>query len=203
MASYVRRREMISGVNANVLGAYSAPPAKVTDSQASAVSSKQQATDTVEISQSSRLLGKAVFKLPNWESVKEFKREFSVKLRDILQEAGIDRDPPLNITQNMNTGVFSVTGDNPRAAEVQDILNGNDELKTLHHSMQAIASHIPAMEEGLKFQAEYRAAQGAAAVQSVVAKYSSLFSGMQPQHSFTTQYGPNGAMLYMDGKSVA
>lgn len=192
----------VNSSNASVAYGYTSST-RLTDSRGTAENSRRPAYDELQISESGKLLSKlADLKLPNWQSVNELKNDFSAMLNKTLNEAGIDSNPPFNITQTDN-GVFSVTGDNPKAAQVQDILNNNDELKTLHHNMQAIASHIPGIEESLKFQREYRAANGAAEIQSVIAKYSSLFSGSTAHHSFATIFGSEGAVLQMDGKAVA
>lgn len=173
------------------------------DSGATTAARGQSVSDRVDISEPGRLLSKATFKLPSWQSVHELKSEFSAKLKEALNEAGIESNPPFTITQDVNTGVFSVTGDNPQAAQVQELLNNNDELKMLHHNMQAIASHMPGIEASMKFQREYLATDGAAAIQNVIAKYSRLFYGRPIPHSFTTLYGSEGAVLQMDGRKVA
>ncbi|HEY3418603.1 MAG TPA: hypothetical protein VGM23_17135 [Armatimonadota bacterium] len=194
---------MINNVDSNsALAMYgSTSSARRIAAGALAENSGNTAGDTLEISQTGSLLSKSALKLPNWQSVKELKNDFSALLDKTLKAAGIDSTPPFTITQT-DEGVFTVTGDNPKAAQVQDILNKNDDLKMLHHNMQAIASHIPGIEASLQFQREYAAA-GSAAVQAVVAKYSSLFAGNTTNHSFTTIYSAEGATLQMDGKTVA
>jgi hypothetical protein len=179
-------------------------PTMLVDSQEIAENSEKSVSDELEISEPGKLLGRlGTLKTPSWQSVNEFKKEFSAMLNKVLNEAGIDSNPPFKITQNVNSGVFSVTGDNPKAAQVQDILNNNEELKMLHHNMQAIASHIPGIEASLKFQREYRAANGIDEIQNVVSKYGSLLYDKAAHHSFMTIFDSEGTILQMDGKEVA
>lgn len=155
--------------------------------------------DTVDLSGDLRRISRTSLLLPTIENVNALTARFSGALGAALAEAGIAATPPFELTENAD-GTVTAHGERDDLAAIEAVVNGNEDLRRLHHNATAVASHAYAMEDALAFHREYRAA---ADPQAVIRKYAYLFSGSRPKTTISMVFGEKGAELRFNGEPWA
>ncbi|MBX7255697.1 MAG: hypothetical protein K1Y02_05000 [Candidatus Hydrogenedentes bacterium] len=153
--------------------------------------------DTVEFSGASQLLASQPLILPTAKSVQALSADLASKLGDFFRENGFEKDPPITIKVDDNTGVISVTGDRNDTDRIAELINENKDLAYQVRTLNAISSHAYEMPKHLAFQEEYRDSDNP---EDIVSKYSYLF-GPQVHRSFSIVYDGSAVQMMVDGKA--
>lgn len=135
--------------------------------------------------------------LPTFDIMRALSYQLNEKLAEILKEAGIPFAPPFDMKMNYPTNSVRIESDRDDADWISDILNGDPGIKNVIQTTIAIGSHVSRIEEELKLQRDYRAAD---IPESLVSKYSYLSSGEKQSHTFSLRYGGNGLEFLSDEK---
>lgn len=112
--------------------------------------------------------------------------EFKDKLSNLLEEYGIERDPPFNLMGNGAGGV-NVIGEHPQKTEIEQIFKDHPEMQEDYNRISANSSFLRACDEAVKFQKAY-----AQNPQEAVRRFAYLFSNNQP--SFIMQVSSDNIM---------
>jgi len=155
--------------------------------------------DTVQLSSAGRLAASGLLDsliLPAEGNVRQLSAGLSQDLGDLLANAGISPQPPIEFGVNA-AGEIQVKGDRPDKEKILEVINGNDQVKEEIRTTAAISSHLAGIAESLKFQKEYLASNDP---ESVVAKYSYLFNSSPQSHDISLLFNGNGINVMEDGK---
>lgn len=134
--------------------------------------------------------------LPTARNVKELSADLSEKLADIFSRSGIPSHPPVRFKVDERAGRIKAESDSPAALQIEELVNGDHDVKLLFETISAIGSHTYEMPKHLQFQREYLASNDP---EQVITKYSSLF-GPQPGHHFSMIYNGSTIRMIVDGK---
>lgn len=155
--------------------------------------------DTVQVSSAGRLAASGLLDsliLPTEDNVRQLSATLSSDLNDLLSNAGISPQPPIEFGVNA-AGEIQVRGDRPDQEKILEVINGNDKVKEEIRTTAAISSHLAGIAESLKFQQEYQASSNP---ESVVAKYSYLFNSSARSHDISLRFDGNGINVMEDGQ---
>ncbi|MFA6243478.1 MAG: hypothetical protein WC655_21235 [Candidatus Hydrogenedentales bacterium] len=161
------------------------------------LSNSESNLDTVEISNVGSLLASQPLLLPTNKNVQALSAGLASKLGGFFRENGIEKDPPITIEVDNNTGAISVSGDRDDTGRIAELINEDPELSKQIRTLNAISSHAYEIPKHLAFQEEYRNSDSP---EDVVAKYSSLF-GPQMARSFSIVYDGSAVQMMVDGKA--
>lgn len=135
--------------------------------------------------------------LPTREAVEGLTAELTQKLSEKFAAAGIAADPPVTFTVDGEGGVHAV-GDRADLAEIEALIAADGDLARSIRTVNAIASHAHALENGghLEFQRAYRLSANA---NEVVAQYANLF-GAPRTAAMSVSYSSAGVSVAADGQ---
>jgi hypothetical protein len=156
--------------------------------------------DAVQVSAEGRLLASTLMQdliLPTEENVRRLSAALSEDLGNFLNESGISAQPPIEIGIDWNSGNIQVKGDRADSEKIESLINGNEKIKGQIRDLEAISSHAAAMADSLKFQEEYLASSNP---ESVVAKYSYLFSSHRQSDSISLLFDGNSVQVKSNGE---
>ncbi|HEX2966537.1 MAG TPA: hypothetical protein VHO84_12175 [Syntrophorhabdaceae bacterium] len=158
--------------------------------------------DAIQVSTRGRLLASSLLEdliLPTKENVSRLSAELSVDLDKFLDESGIKSQPPIELSVDWNSGNIQVKGDRVDAEKIQNLINGDEGMKKQIRDLAAIASHVAGIEDSMQFQKEYLASDNP---ESIVAKYSYLFSSNHRSHSISLLFEGDSVQVMSDGKQL-
>ena len=163
------------------------------------VGGREADTDTVQLSGRGRLAASGLLDgliLPTKENVCKLSATLSQDLAGFLGEMGVSANPPVEFTVD-SLGEIRINGDRPDKDRILQAVKGNEKIAQEIRNVTAIASHAAAIAESLKFQEEYRASNDP---ESIVARYSHLFSPTQRYHQISLAYDRIAINVLTDGK---
>lgn len=155
--------------------------------------------DTVRVSTQGHLLASALSSLilPTEENVARLAGELSKELGQYLSGAGINSEPPVDMSVDWNTGSIKVEGDRADSGRIEQLINGNQDIAGDIRNLAAISSHAAAMADSLKFQREYLASGDP---ENVVARYAYLFGSGRSSSDISLSFDSEGVQVITDGQ---
>lgn len=140
--------------------------------------------------------------LPSAHNVQALSSHASAKFQAFLADQGIPA-APAKITYDAY-GQMELPDDYRYADQLTQALAANPAMERELRTLNALASHLAAMQESMPFIREYEAAGSQADADAVVAKYSYLFSGQRPSPKIELDFDPDGRLtVSADGKRWA
>lgn len=157
-----------------------------------------QGQDTVELSTGGRLAASGLLDsliLPTEENVRTLSTQLGKDLAQLLGDAGISTEPPIAFSTSYS-GDIVIEGDRADKEQILKVVNADERVSQEIRNTVAISSHAVATAESLEFQREYVTSDNP---ETVVAKYSYLFTGQRSHHT-SVVFDGNGIDVLSDGK---
>lgn len=139
--------------------------------------------------------------LPNRENVQKLSSALSEDLKKLFNEAGIDSTPPVEFAVDPYTGQVSVKGNRPDTQQIADLVKGHRDIEMQIRNIAGMSSHVVALGKAMEASQAYRAAQSAAEVNNVIARYSSVYSGHIDVHNFSLVFNGVDVQVNADGQT--
>ena len=140
--------------------------------------------------------------LPTRNNIDALSQHISAAMPQFLAKHGIP-SAPASVGYD-NQGQIQLPADYPYAEKFKQALADEPAMAREMSTVNALTSHMMAMEKSLAFQQEYAAASTKAEIDAVVAKYGELLSGHQRPATIALHFSATGGMsLTADGKPIA
>lgn len=137
--------------------------------------------------------------LPTRENVRKLSFELSADLKNLFAQAGINPNPAVEFDVDSYTGKVSVKANRPEAQQIAELIKKHPDVEMKIHNIAALSSHVVAMGAAMEADTAYRAAQGAAEENAVIAKYSSVYSGQSRVTDFSLIFDGSDVQVNADG----
>ena len=140
--------------------------------------------------------------MPTQQNIAALAKDVSAKMPGFLSAHGIP-SAPASITYD-NMGQMQLPADYPYADAFKQALADQPSMERELRTTAALTSSMVEMNKSMPFQQEYLAANSRAEADSVVAKYSYLFSNNQHADLIALDFAANGALsLTHDGQALS
>lgn len=140
--------------------------------------------------------------LPTQANVSALQEHISKVLPGVLQQYGI-AEAPSEIKFD-NQGQMVLPADYPYAEQLKEALAEEPGLMKQLRTVNALASHLVAMQESIAFQQEYTLATSQTEIDAVIAKYHYLFDGSYRPPEVALAFSEDGRMsITADGEPFA
>ena len=130
--------------------------------------------------------------LPTMANVEKLSAGMNELMDNLYKDNGIPQDPPVELKYSYSENKVKVVGDREDAAEIEDLINSDPEMKEYTRTYLALAETAMAIQESIEFQDEYRNSSNP---ESVIAKYADLFDQDKKNKEASHMYGSAPALL--------
>jgi hypothetical protein len=179
---------------ANTAGSGNKLPTAATNSSASC---------KVDLSARGKILsGLPPLMFPSRENVQKLSASLFKDLKELFSQAGISSTPPVEFTVDSYTGQVGVADKRPDAGQIADLIKENPAIELQIHNIAAMSSHVVGMEKAMEANQAYRAAESAAEIDRVIARYSSVYSQNGPKQvvDFSLRFNGKDVQINADGE---
>jgi hypothetical protein len=130
--------------------------------------------------------------LPSMANVAKLTEGMNELMDNLYKENGISKNPPVELSYSYADNKVKVIGNREDAAEIEELINSDPEMKEYTRTYLAISETAMAIQESIKFQEEYRNSNNP---EAVVAKYAYLFNDNKVNAKASYMYGSEPALL--------
>ena len=139
---------------------------------------------------------------PSRENVQKLSASLAGDLKELFSQAGISSTPPVEFTVDSYTGQVGVKGNRPDAGQIEDLIKENPAIELQIHNVAAMSSHVVGLEKAMEAAQAYRAAESAAEIDQVIARYASIYNQSGPPQvvDFSLVFNGEDVQVHADGE---